>query len=433
MNLPPDNIPDEPKMTINAAVDLLDQMLLHLENGRYTALSTMLDTVTPSASGTAHQSHILAAAREICAACEQATTDARALRRAYESAVTREAELQEQLQTLLQIALTGHSGHAEDLPPRAEDTPAAETEKLRDGLWQRVQRLFETNSEVLGLLPHAGRGLRQTRGAAADQPPDAGPVRAVESGPPLTVYAFGMLRVYVRNRRIDNWYGNKSKSIFKYLLLHGGPVHHEVLMDTFWPDEDPEAARRNLYQAVYLLRQALQGETEDAAYVLCQNGTYLLSPDLEIWVDSEQFQAHYRDGKRHAAAGRLEDALREFEAADNLYGGDFLAEDRYEDWPAEMREDLRHMRLEMINWLARHFFQVERYGNAITHARKILQMDSCREDAHRLLMRAYLAQGQRHLAIRQYWQCVEALRTELDAEPMPATVALYEEVGGDGR
>jgi DNA-binding SARP family transcriptional activator len=59
---------------------------------------------------------------------------------------------------------------------------------------------------------------------------------------------------------------------------------------------------------------------------------------------------------------------------------------------------------------------------------KILAKDDCREDAHRRLMRCYGWQGQRHLALRQYHLCMEALARVLDVSPMGETVALYHQV-----
>ena len=43
-------------------------------------------------------------------------------------------------------------------------------------------------------------------------------------------------------------------------------------------------------------------------------------------------------------------------------------------------------------------------------------------------MRCYSRQGQRPLALRQFQICAEALRTELDVEPSPATAELYERI-----
>jgi DNA-binding SARP family transcriptional activator len=40
-------------------------------------------------------------------------------------------------------------------------------------------------------------------------------------------------------------------------------------------------------------------------------------------------------------------------------------------------------------------------------------------------MRCHARQGQQNLALRQYQICAEALRSELDVEPSPATAELY--------
>ena len=58
----------------------------------------------------------------------------------------------------------------------------------------------------------------------------------------------------------------------------------------------------------------------------------------------------------------------------------------------------------------------------------MLAADSCREDAHCRLMRCYARLEQYPPALRQYQACVEALRTELDVQPSPATVELYERI-----
>jgi DNA-binding SARP family transcriptional activator len=58
----------------------------------------------------------------------------------------------------------------------------------------------------------------------------------------------------------------------------------------------------------------------------------------------------------------------------------------------------------------------------------ILNRDSCREDTHRQLIRCYSRQGQRHLALRQFQFCQDALNNELDIDPEPATIQLIERI-----
>ena len=245
----------------------------------------------------------------------------------------------------------------------------------------------------------------------------------------LAVYCLGPFRVYQDDRLIEKWPGNKCKSIFKYMAIHREqPVHQEILMELFWRDVDPDAARRNLYQAVYHLRQALQNGDTDFSHIVCEDGCYCLNPDLEIWVDSEAFRLHHQTGQRLEREGHLREAIQAYEQADNLYQGEFLAEDRYEDWTIVHRENLKHTHLDILDRLSQHNFDQAQYAACVAYCEKILVEDSCREDAHRRLMRCYLRQGQRHLALRQYHLCVEALKRELDVPPMPATLELFQQI-----
>ena len=54
--------------------------------------------------------------------------------------------------------------------------------------------------------------------------------------------------------------------------------------------------------------------------------------------------------------------------------------------------------------------------------------DPCREDAHRLIMRCYVRQGERAEALHQYRVCVNTLRVEFDSAPETATTILFEQI-----
>jgi DNA-binding SARP family transcriptional activator len=213
------------------------------------------------------------------------------------------------------------------------------------------------------------------------------------------------------------------------MLIHReSPVHQEILMDLFWPDIEPEAARRNLYQAIYSLRQTLQNGGPNFPYILCEGNCYRLNPELGLWVDSEAFTSHYKKGQRLERAGHLREAIKEYELAESLYEGEFLIEDLYEDWPLVHRQNLKLAHLDILDRLSQFYFEQEQFAMGIAFCQKLLVEDNCREDAHRRLMRCYQRQGQRHLALRQYHLCVEALKQELDVPPMPATDELYRQI-----
>ncbi len=127
-------------------------------------------------------------------------------------------------------------------------------------------------------------------------------------------------------------------------------------MELFWPGMDLKGARRNLYQAIYNLRQALQDSGEEYPYVLTEENSYRLNPEIELWVDSEAFDLHYQNAQTLIASDRREEAVREFQMAEDLYLGEFLAEDRYEDWPLVHRENLKNAYLDALDQLGQHFY-----------------------------------------------------------------------------
>jgi DNA-binding SARP family transcriptional activator len=245
----------------------------------------------------------------------------------------------------------------------------------------------------------------------------------------LVVYCLGPFRVYQDDHLITDWESLKAKCILKYLVAHhGAPIVKDVLMDVFWPDAEPEAARRNLHQAVYSLRQTLRQRRPNFPYVWFESDCYLLNPDTSAWLDFEQFEQHYRDGQRLEAAGQLAEAIEKYGIAEGLYEGDFLEEELYEDWPTPQRQRLRTLYLQMADRLSEYYVRHGDLAAAIILCRKILSLDNCCEEAHRRLMACYLAQGQRHMAVRQYHACVQGLREELDLTPSEETMELYHRI-----
>jgi DNA-binding SARP family transcriptional activator len=248
------------------------------------------------------------------------------------------------------------------------------------------------------------------------------------SGSTLTAHLLGHLRVMINDRPVESWPSGRGRSLFKYLLTASGePRPREVLMDLFWPNADPEAARNNLNVAIHGLRQALRSAA-DVPVVLYQDGAYCLNPTLEEWIDVQEFERHVDGARRLESTGDLTAAAAEYELAVGLYQGDFLADDPYEEWPVLIRERLRLAYLDTLDRLSQIYLGQGQYSSCGTLCQLILARDPCREDAHCRLMRCYGRRRQHHLAMRQYQVCVDALRSELDIDPAPATSELYDRI-----
>jgi len=247
-------------------------------------------------------------------------------------------------------------------------------------------------------------------------------------GPVIAVRLFGPLSVAVDGVLVGNWTSARQRSLFGYLLTHRRPwPPRDVLMDVFWPNSGPVAARNSLNVAMHGLRQTLRAVT-DAPVIIYAEGGYRLHPDIRLWLDIEEFDRYASAGRRHERNGQNESAAEAYEFAVTLYRGDFLADSLYEEWPSAVRERLRLAHLDVLGRLSGLHFADGHYAACADVCERIIECDSCREDAHRRLMLCYSRQGQSHLALIQYRACVQALARELGVGPDPATVALYERI-----
>jgi DNA-binding SARP family transcriptional activator len=268
----------------------------------------------------------------------------------------------------------------------------------------------------------------------AERPPGPGIVLAPPPEPDrpaghlLGVQLLGRFQVRLDEVPVEEWPSGRGRSLFKYLVCHRDPwPRREQLMDAFWPEAAPAAARNSLNVAMHGLRRAFRASAEVPVVVL-EDGTYRLGPQLRLWLDTDEFERHLAGGRRLDAAGDPAGAAAEYERALALYQGDFLADDPYEDWPVTTREHLLLGYLDVLDRLSGLSFDRHQYGACVALCRLLVQRDPCREDGHRRLMRCFSRQGQPHLALRQYLACAEALDRELGVDPDPATVALATQI-----
>ena len=343
-------------------------------------------------------SRILNAANQICQTCDRIHAEQTWYVQAAEEAQRREGGLRHQLQAIFNL-FDGTSVPETSIPNERVDLPSVPSPK-RIGI---------------GTAPNL---------LDADQ--ETPKVAALST---LLVYCLGRFRVFQNDQPIEEWTSNKGKSVFKYLITHRTqPVAKEVLMEIFWPSAEPEAARNNLNVAIYGLRRSFHS---DQPYILFRDDQYLINPEVQVWIDAEQYLDHARRAEDLEQQGRIDSAVVEYRKAAALYQGEYLEEDRYEEWLLPHRQHVHQSFLRLLDRLSIHHFSQEDYDSCAVVCNRIIAVDSCHEKAHRRLMRCYSRQGQRYLAVRQYHHCVEALNIELDVGPSQKTMGLYEHIQRD--
>ena len=80
--------------------------------------------------------------------------------------------------------------------------------------------------------------------------------------------------------------------------------------------------------------------------------------------------------------------------------------------------------------LAMIFWRREDWDTSLLHWQRLLSLDACYEAAHYGIMRCYLQQGKRELALRQFQACSQILHEELQTTPKASIQKLYRSIIG---
>lgn len=428
------------------------EVLAAFNTSDYERVSDLLRVIGMS-DNLADQTELIKIALQVCLACIHSRSEVEWHRRAGQEADERERELRQGLETILAAIIKAkvvwEPTLKKRLPRHILSPPSREksTSEIRKSpsIWERIQALLgfrpehASSTEYENILPplkedehlstpHIEKEKRLDHAIAEVERVAIDDMHGIEDDAPLlVVYCLGTFRVYQDEQPIEDWPSSKGKAIFKYLLAHRErPVAKEILMDLFWSDSDPDSARNNLNVAIYGLRQALRNGRREFSHVLFQNDSYQFNPQLKFWIDYEGFMRGIQTAQSLERKGELAQAIYKFTSAEALYQGEFLEEDRYEDWLVPQRRRLQDEYLNLLERLTRHFYDHHDLTNCANLCLKMLAIDPCREEAHRRLMRCYYQQGQSYLSLRQYHLCFEALKKDLDIVPSTATSELYE-------
>ena len=299
------------------------------------------------------------------------------------------------------------------LPEPALQPPASATGASAVEIQSAPDSAAQIGQPSPGLLP-----------AASASPPHSPKMEL----PGLSAYMLGEFRLLIAEALVEQLPSGRSGVLLKYLIHnYGRRIPRDELMDIFWPEVVPESARNRLNVTLNKIRTSLR-QVSTLEIILFEADKYFLNPELPVWIDVKQFEHLLAEARRLEDSGQTDQAMQSLEVAANLYQGDFLASDLYEEWTVLVREHLRLAYLDAIYRLSQRHYESRHYAACAALCQSILRRDNCREDVHCLLMRCYAHQAQIPLALRQYQICVQALRQELDVAPAATTVALYEQL-----
>lgn len=213
--------------------------------------------------------------------------------------------------------------------------------------------------------------------------------------------------------QILKWRTSKAKELFAYLLNHRDEIiYRDTILELFWPESDRDKAAKQLYTAVYTIRQTLKNYGLDGVQISSPllNSGYKLLLEQTI-VDVEQWLASLK------SLPTLEQAnVEEHEQVFQMYTGDYLEDCDYL-WAESERERLRRLWLHHAHQLSEFYIKIENYSAAIKVQETVQALFAGEEENYFTLMKLYDLLNNVAAVEEQYLLLKKALQEHFAVEP----------------
>ncbi len=254
----------------------------------------------------------------------------------------------------------------------------------------------------------------------------------------LALYLMGSFRATLDGTLLTRFASNKVRALLAYLAVEADrPASRETLAALLWPDLSQQTAMTYLRVALSNLREALGDRESSQPFLSVTHDSVQINASSEVSLDVRQFWE--LAGDLEAGQNSMDPAMLErLEQAIALCQGEFLEgfsignSAAFDEWASLMREQLHRQQLQALYRLAEGYERLGNLEKAISAARKQLELEPWREEAHYQLMRLLSLSGRRAEAVAQFEACRRSLRDELGIEPAEETVRLYERIRKQG-
>lgn len=203
-----------------------------------------------------------------------------------------------------------------------------------------------------------------------------------------------------------------AQRLLAFLALHERPLLRVYVAGSLWPESQERRAAGSLRSALFKLRRSAPALVE------------LTSGHIEL---SHEISVDVRD--TIALCDRLLDHSPSVPEHGDVMR---LSRDVLPDWPDDWlemeREHFRQLRLHALDTLSEQLTVLGRFPQAIESGLAAVAAEPLRESAHRALIKAHVAEGNRGEAAREYLYFRDLLHEQLGVEPSGAMEDLLGEL-----
>lgn len=251
----------------------------------------------------------------------------------------------------------------------------------------------------------------------------------------LRIYSLGPFRIFIGNEEIplSQCKSKKGITLLRHLFFarHKGPTPKDVLLELLWPESPPAQADLNFRVTLSLLRKTLslnRNGRSDFPNLMRKEGGYQLLLGKEGWSDVDEFNNQINLSKYKGKKQNSQEALQHYLNAENLYQGDFLAGNLYEDWCYIEREQLKNQYLHALTMILDYYEDQHNLTEAIHYCYKILKADPYRENIFRRLMQYHFELGNRKEVKSVFELCKNNIENDLGVALSFETREIYQKL-----
>lgn len=207
-----------------------------------------------------------------------------------------------------------------------------------------------------------------------------------------------------------------AQKLLAFLALQGRPTQRAIVASRLWVHGSEPRALASLRSVLWRLGVSFP------SLVTVSGSLLQLSEAITVDVHGVEAQARRLIGQ----------TIEPSTPADLLFSSSDLRADLLPDWADEWvlveRERLRQLRLHALESMAERLTRLRRHALAVDAAMAAVALDPLRESAHRVLIAAHLAEGNRAEALRQFRAYRTVIRRDVGLGPSPDIVALVRDL-----
>lgn len=169
----------------------------------------------------------------------------------------------------------------------------------------------------------------------------------------LRVRTFGGLSFYFQGAPIFIiWESQKARNLFIYLLITRDQwTTSDKLIGMLWPGCKGKDGANNFKTTLSRLRKSFSGSMV-VNPVITNGDVFRINMDA-IEIDASQFRQNVHEGIKLLARGETKSARKLLEAAQDLYTGEFIPEEPFNDFINNERRELAALYCSVLRYLGK--------------------------------------------------------------------------------